>query len=114
MGLAFGAIASTRAQPFWQSLIASKQLESPEMAFWMTRFRGTRGAQEEEPGGAFTLGGTNSSLFQGEIEFLDMAGDSTPSFWLLAVQCMRQRLRHISDSDAAFHFSQRSLCREIL
>ncbi|KAJ7233903.1 aspartic peptidase A1 [Mycena rebaudengoi] len=86
MGLAFGAIASTRAQPFWQSLIASKQLESPEMAFWMTRFRGTRGAQEEEPGGAFTLGGTNSSLFQGEIEFLDMAGDSTPSFWLLAVQ----------------------------
>ncbi|KAJ7141119.1 aspartic peptidase domain-containing protein [Mycena epipterygia] len=85
MGLAFGAISSTQAVPFWQGLISANQLATPEMAFWLTRFRGVKGVQEEEPGGSFTLGGTNSSLFTGDIEFLPMAGSSTPSFWLLSV-----------------------------
>ncbi|KAJ6625352.1 aspartyl protease [Mycena sp. CBHHK59/15] len=85
MGLAFGAIASTQAVPFWQSLISSNQLAAPEMAFWLTRFRGANNVQVEEPGGSFTLGGTNASLFTGDIEFLDMAGPSTPTFWLLGV-----------------------------
>lgn len=85
MGLAFGAISATGATPFWQALISSKQLAAPEMAFQLTRFRGTN-FQEEEPGGSFTLGGTNSSLFQGEIDFQPMlttAGQAT--FWLLGV-----------------------------
>jgi len=84
MGLAFGAISSTGAVPFWQALISSNQLAAPEMAFWLTRFRGTKFA-DEEPGGSFTLGGTNASLFQGDIEFLSMAGPSPSTFWLLAV-----------------------------
>ncbi|KAJ7090940.1 aspartic peptidase A1 [Mycena belliarum] len=82
MGLAFGAISSTRSVPFWQGLIADRQLSAPEMSFWLTRFRGKRGVREEEPGGAFTLGGRNASLFQGDIEFID-AGQA--SFWLLGL-----------------------------
>jgi cathepsin D len=84
MGLAFTAIASTGATPFWQGLISNNQLAAPEMAFWLTRFR-DKVFKDEEPGGSFTLGGTNSSLFQGEIEFLPMAGPSPPSFWLLGM-----------------------------
>ncbi|KAF8128311.1 aspartic peptidase domain-containing protein [Mycena galopus ATCC 62051] len=84
MGLAFGAISSTGAIPFWNALITDNQLAAPEMAFWLTRFRGTN-FKDEEPGGSFTLGGTNASLFQGDIEFLPMAGPSQPSFWLLGV-----------------------------
>ncbi|KAJ7879486.1 aspartic peptidase A1 [Mycena olivaceomarginata] len=83
--LAVDAISATGATPFWQALISSKQLAAPEMAFQLTRFRGTN-FQDEEPGGSFTLGGTNSSLFQGDIEFLPMlttAGQAT--FWLLGV-----------------------------
>ncbi|KAJ7467054.1 aspartic peptidase A1 [Mycena latifolia] len=85
MGLAFGAIASTRAVPFWQGLVSGGQLTTPEMGFWLTRFRGERNVQDEEPGGSFTLGGTNSTLFTGDIEFLDMAGGSPSTFWLLGV-----------------------------
>ncbi|KAF7315962.1 Acid protease [Mycena indigotica] len=85
MGLAFGAIASTQAVPFWQALVSSNQLATPEMAFWLTRFRGSRRFAEEEPGGSFTLGGTNSSLFQGEIEFLNLITPGQPTFWLLGV-----------------------------
>jgi len=84
MGLAFGAISSTGAIPFWNALITDNQLAAPEMAFWLTRFRGTN-FKDEEPGGSFTLGGTNASLFQGDIEFLPMAGPSQPTFWLLGV-----------------------------
>ncbi|KAF7305775.1 Acid protease [Mycena chlorophos] len=63
MGLAFGAISSTGAVPFWQTLVS-----------------------KEEPGGSFILGGTNSSLFQGDIEFLDLESPSgTSTFWLLPV-----------------------------
>lgn len=84
MGLAFETLASTQATPFWQTLAEGGQLTAPEMSFWLTRTRGEQNVQVEEPGGTFTLGGTNSSLFIGDIEFLDMPGQ-TPSFWLLSM-----------------------------
>ncbi|KAF9482266.1 acid protease [Pholiota conissans] len=81
MGLAFDTIASTGATPFWQTLASNGQLSSPEMSFWLAR---SSDAQTQDvPGGVFTLGGTNSSLFSGNIEFLDLTG--TPSFWLLSM-----------------------------
>lgn len=90
LGLAFPAIASTRSTPFWQNLLNEGQLEAPEFSFWMTRLNGDPTAGENENGGVFTLGGTNSSLFSGEIEFLDLATGSafgnTPTYWLLPLQ----------------------------
>lgn len=85
MGLAFEQIASTQATPFWQALVSGNQLTSPEMSFWLARHRGDKNVQPEESGGVFTLGGTNSTLFTGDIEFLNMPV-STPSFWLLELQ----------------------------
>ncbi|KAF8813965.1 acid protease [Phlegmacium glaucopus] len=82
MGLAFQSLASTGALPFWQALINNNLLSAPEMAFWLTR--DSTGAQNLEPGGVLTLGGTNSTLFTGEIEFNNMpAGE--PTFWLLTL-----------------------------
>ncbi|KAJ7933949.1 aspartic peptidase A1 [Mycena leptocephala] len=87
MGLAFDGISSTHTTPFWEGLVSSGQLDAPEMSFWLTRFHGAKKPQEEEPGGSFILGGTNSSLFQGEIEFIDMTGPSD-TFWLLSVSAV--------------------------
>lgn len=83
IGLAFQSLASTHALPFWQALQNNNQFSSPEMSFWLTRFVNDDEAKSEEPGGVLTLGGTNSSLFTGDIEFLDMPSGVTPSFWLL-------------------------------
>ena len=59
---------------------------SAEFSFWMARSTGDAAADGTEPGGVFTLGGTNTSLFSGEIEFLSLAGGSTPTYWLLPLQ----------------------------
>lgn len=83
MGLAFEALASTQSTPFWQQLVNANQLATPDMAFWLTREIDDRNAQDDEPGGIFTLGGTNSSLFTGNIEFINMPSGTQPTFWLL-------------------------------
>jgi cathepsin D len=85
MGLAFSAISSTRSTPFWRAL--GSQLSASVMAFYLTRFKDDLGAKDEEPGGVFTLGGTNSTLFTGDIEFLRMPS-GTPTFWLLPMSAI--------------------------
>ncbi|EMD33690.1 hypothetical protein CERSUDRAFT_87022 [Gelatoporia subvermispora B] len=86
MGLAFQALATTQATPFWQALVNNNQFASPEMAFWLTRFLDDNNAQQNEPGGELTLGGTNSTLFTGDIEFQNLATvPDGPTFWMLEV-----------------------------
>jgi len=92
MGLAFSAIADNRSTPFWQAL--GSQLAVSEMAFYLTRFNGDSSANEEEPGGVFTLGGTNSTLFTGDIEFLNMPS-GTPTFWLLTMSAITVQGRSV-------------------
>lgn len=87
LGLAWGTIAKTQVDPFWEHLLNNGGLDAPEMSFWMTRFRDVPDARDNEPGGIFTLGGRNTSLFSGEVEFLPLPV-ATPSFWLLPVQTL--------------------------
>ena len=82
MGLAFTAIAVSGATPFWEMLVNKNQLPSPEMSFWLTRSTDT--THTEVSGGMFTLGGTNLSLFSGDIEFINMPV-STLTYWLLSL-----------------------------
>ena len=82
MGLAFAPLAATQSIPFWQTLVTNGQLDSPEMGFWFSRSALTPAAQV--PGGVFTLGGTNSSLYTGNIEFTNLAV-TTPTYWALSL-----------------------------
>jgi len=83
MGLAFNTISSTDSTPFWEALAKNGDLEAQEMGFYLTRFRGDPSAQQTEYGGVFTLGGTNSSLYTGDIEYLDVPNGQNPTYWLL-------------------------------
>ena len=81
MGLAFAPNAATNSTPFWQTLVANGQLSSSEMSFWLTR---STSSSSDVPGGVFTLGGTNSSLYTGDIEFTNLAV-TPPFYWLLSL-----------------------------
>ena len=83
MGFGFTAISSTVGIPMWEALLNANRFSAPLFAFWITRFGNDSSATEFEPGGVLTLGGTNSSLYTGEIEFIDMPAVSRPTFWQL-------------------------------
>ncbi|KAF8732410.1 hypothetical protein AX14_004403 [Amanita brunnescens Koide BX004] len=88
LGLAFTALAETGATPFWLALMNDGQISSPEMSFFLKRLVDDSNAPEEAPGGTFTIGGTNSSFFSGNIEFTNLVGGSPNSFWLLQLSQM--------------------------
>ncbi|KAH9857278.1 acid protease [Lenzites betulinus] len=70
MGLGFESIAASGATPFWQALAdSSGTLDSPLMAFQLTRFVDATNANALEPGGTFTLGAVNTTLFTGDIDY---------------------------------------------
>lgn len=56
MGLAWQALSSSGAKPFWQALYEGSAFDEPLMAFYLTRFQNVTGAKQQEAGGVFTLG----------------------------------------------------------
>ncbi|KAJ6581457.1 acid protease [Mycena capillaripes] len=84
LGLAWQSIASSGAPPFWQTLASGNQWDSPVMAFQLTRFSNQSRSQDLEVGGSFTMGFVNTTLFSGDIEYIDMP-TSTNSYWILPV-----------------------------
>ena len=85
MGLGFDTLSTLQATPFWQSLLNENMLSSPVFSFYLERYI-DQSVMNTAPGGMFTLGGTNTSLYSGNIEFIDMPSGSTPSYWLQQVQ----------------------------
>ncbi|KAL6299535.1 aspartic peptidase domain-containing protein [Sparassis latifolia] len=85
MGLAWQQIASSGATPFWEALQqTSGALSEPLMAFQLTRFdNNTRVVPQSglEPGGTFTLGGVDSSLYTGDIDYQDIPSGET-GYWM--------------------------------
>jgi cathepsin D len=87
LGLAWNTIASSGATPFWQTLAESGAWDSPVMAFHLTRFVDDSTAQALEPGGSFTMGFVNQSLYSGSIDFQNLP--TTPaSYWILPMTDM--------------------------
>ncbi|KAJ7449682.1 aspartic peptidase A1 [Mycena latifolia] len=84
LGLAWKAIASSGATPFWETLASGSSWDSPVMAFQLTRFLNQSKAQDLEAGGSFTMGFVNSTLYTGDIEYIDMP-TSTNSYWILPI-----------------------------
>ena len=89
MGLAFQQIASSGATPPWLAII--NQLSSPEFGVFLARFDDdesqvnptTGEIADQSNGGALTLGGTDGSLFTGNVEFQPLSGPQ--SFWFQTV-----------------------------
>ncbi|KAH9829970.1 aspartic peptidase domain-containing protein [Rhodofomes roseus] len=70
MGLAWQAIASSGATPFWQALAQSNStLTEGLFGVQLTRYNNDTKVTALEPGGTFTLGATNQSLYTGQIDF---------------------------------------------
>ena len=82
MGLGFETISSLNAPPFWQALYNANMLAEPLFGFYLQRWITYSSVLNSAPGGTLTLGGTNSSLYTGEIEYINMPSGSTPSYWL--------------------------------
>lgn len=74
------ALDTMNSTPVWQALVANGQLNSPEMGFWFAH--STSSSDVDVPGGMFTLSGTNSSLYTGDVDLTNPAV-IPPSLWLL-------------------------------
>jgi hypothetical protein len=68
--------------PFWQNLYQAGVLPFPGFAFYLTRFINVTSAAQVEPGGSLTFGYLNSSLYQGEINYVDIP-DGMESYWVI-------------------------------
>ncbi|KAL0564381.1 hypothetical protein V5O48_017667 [Marasmius crinis-equi] len=105
LGLAFETIASSGATPFWEALVSGGAWDSPLMAFQLTRYGNVTKAKDSEPGGSFTMGSVNSTLYTGEIDYNDIPGGKG-TYWIqemtsLTVQGNSISLTSGSDSYAA-------------
>lgn len=86
MGLGFEPLSALETSPFWQTLMNQNKLSSPVFSFYLERYV-NQAEMDEAPGGTFTLGGTNTSLYSGNIEFINIPSGDTPSYWFQQVQC---------------------------
>ncbi|QRV74112.1 aspartyl protease [Ceratobasidium sp. AG-Ba] len=82
MGLGWSTIASSGATPMWETLAKGNQWTEPVMSFFLTRFINVDNADTLEPGGEFMMGGTNSNLYTGDIDYVDIP-NGQESYWLI-------------------------------
>lgn len=82
LGLGWSTIASSGATPMWETLAKGSQWTNPMMSFFLTRFIDIQGANTQEPGGEFMMGGTNSNLYTGDIDYVNIP-DGQESYWLI-------------------------------
>ncbi|KAG9309477.1 aspartic peptidase domain-containing protein [Chiua virens] len=83
LGLGWQSIANTKAPPLWQTLASQGAWKDPVMAFQLTRFLNDSSARTLEPGGSFTMGFVNSSLYTGSIDYQNLV--NTPGYWTLSL-----------------------------
>ncbi|KLO17919.1 acid protease [Schizopora paradoxa] len=79
MGLAFQSISTSGAKPIWQTLVESGVWDEPLMTFQLSRHMDS--TRDEDPGGTFTLGTLNSSLYTGDIDYQDIPADDE-TYWI--------------------------------
>ncbi|KIJ18474.1 Merops: A01.UPA [Paxillus involutus ATCC 200175] len=96
MGLGFSTISALKTTPFWQTLYNSNLLSQPMFGFYLERYIADQTQINSAPGGTLTLGGTNSSLYTGQIEFINMPSGSTPSYWLQQVTTVTVQGKSVS------------------
>lgn len=81
LGLAWQSIASSGSMPLWQALASGGAWDSALFGVLLNRYTNDSTAQVLEPGGVLNMGYTNSSLYTGSIDYIDIPG--TPSYWYI-------------------------------
>ncbi|UZJ56401.1 hypothetical protein CBS101457_005721 [Exobasidium rhododendri] len=77
MGFGFEALSTSRSTPFWQASGADK------FSFYLqSDSSSTSTSSDYEYGGVLTLGGTNTSLYQGDINYTPVVDES---YWLITL-----------------------------
>nr|AGT80109.1 aspartyl protease [Hemileia vastatrix] len=87
-GLGFQPLASSGVTPIWQSVVSNMSAYNasfPGFSFAFTRFVNVTNATEVSPGGIFTLGTLNASLFTGPINFIPVPVN-LESYWLIPME----------------------------
>ena len=89
MGLSFQNLSAVQNPPIWQALASQNSFSKSIFGVYLERDVGpvdVINTTTTTPGGTLTLGGTNTSLYTGNIEFTDMPRGATPSYWFQQVQ----------------------------
>jgi cathepsin D len=86
LGLGFVTVLQTSKTPFWEAIMSVNETASPEFSIWLARGSGQIPQDPSVLGGIFTFGGTNASLYSGDIEFLGSVPGYTGS-WSLYISC---------------------------
>ncbi|KAK7026260.1 aspartic peptidase domain-containing protein [Favolaschia claudopus] len=81
-GLGFPSASFQNLPSIWQSVLSSNTVDAPEMGIWLSRVHNTSTSTPVSTPGVFTLGGTNSLFYTGDIEFLD---STSTSAWALSI-----------------------------
>ena len=90
MGFAFQPLAKTQALPFWQALLNGNQLSAPEFSMYLARnVQQANSNSDLRNGGSLTLGGRNTSLFQGDVDFHNFPNGTGTTFWSQNIACKR-------------------------
>jgi len=77
----------TTATPWWLTLAQSSSWSEPLFAFYMKRYRDVAGAQSvETDGGTATFGYLDSSLYTGDITYIDLP--SASQYWEIPMAAM--------------------------
>ncbi|KAL7421026.1 hypothetical protein Q5752_003910 [Cryptotrichosporon argae] len=103
MGFAWQSIAASGGTPFWQSLAASSSSgwTSPQFGVYLERYRGdTYTTEVETNGGQLTLGGANTSLYTGSVNYNSISS-SDEDYWRLALDALTVQNASVSLSTSS-------------
>lgn len=81
LGLGWQQIASSNAAPLVQQLASSGTLPAQEFGFALSN----TGASDGVSGGTLTLGGTNTSLYSGSINWVNLSNEG---YWSIPLQAV--------------------------
>ncbi|KAK4055320.1 hypothetical protein OIV83_000603 [Microbotryomycetes sp. JL201] len=86
LGLGWQALATSEATPLVQRLWQEGQLMDPIFGFALARWNGDAAATSDVmPGGLMTIGGVNSSLFEGEINWIPL---TSQTYWEIQIDAI--------------------------
>lgn len=81
------SLAASGVTPFWQNLWQAGVLPFPGFAFYLTRFVNVSSAAAVEPGGLLSFGYLNNSLYDGDINYVDIP-TGLESYWVIPMDAV--------------------------